>query len=187
MSVRPNVRLMTGVLLCCLVAGTVLSARAQARGPGGGFPPPGGRGPGGPGGPPPGAPGNNAPSGPGASGTNGSTRAGLRVGPVGRWWDDRSVVRAVGLNRQQQKKMDAVFEANKPAILATYKTFLSEQAKLDALTKQIDVDTTRMFAAIDAVNQARASLEKANTQMLLQIRQQMEPEQIQRLEKWQEE
>jgi Spy/CpxP family protein refolding chaperone len=106
---------------------------------------------------------------------------------VGRWWDDRSVVRAVGLNRQQQKKMDAVFEANKPAILATYKTFLSEQAKLDALTKQIDVDTTRMFAAIDAVNQARASLEKANTQMLLQIRQQMEPEQIQRLEKWQEE
>ena len=106
-----------------------------------------------------------------------------QFGPVGRWWDDKSVIRSVGISKAQQKKMDAVFDANKPAILGTYKTFLAEKAKLDAMSKQSQVDQAKMFAAIDAVSQARAALEKANTQMLLQIRQQMDADQIAKLEK----
>jgi hypothetical protein len=39
----------------------------------------------------------------------------------------------------------------------------------------------KLFAAIDAVSQARAALQKATSQMLLQIRQQMDPGQIQKL------
>ena len=39
-----------------------------------------------------------------------------------------------------------------------------------------------MFAAIDEVNQARSSLQKATSAMLLQIRQEMEPEQVTKLE-----
>jgi hypothetical protein len=97
----------------------------------------------------------------------------------------KSVVRAIGLSSDQQRKMDTVFNSNKPAILSAYKTFLSEQAKLDALSKQTQVDQTRMFSAIDAVSQAKASLEKANTQMLLQIRQQMTTDQIGKLERLQ--
>ena len=90
---------------------------------------------------------------------------------------------AIGLRRDQQKKMDAIFDASKPTILSSYKTLLSEQAKLDALNKQPQADATRLFATIDAVNQARASLQKATTEMLLQIRGQMEPDQILKLEK----
>lgn len=180
-------------LYVCLSSGVVF---AQGRPPAG--PPPGGapggRGPGGPGGP--GSP--NGPGGPGgpgggngngASSPNGSSpgsssqaRDVQHLGPVGRWWDDRSVVRSVGLSSEQQRKMDTIFNANKPAILAAYKSFLAEQAKLDALSKQPQVDQTRMFAAIDSVSQAKASLEKANTLMLLQIRQQMESTQITRLD-----
>ena len=92
------------------------------------------------------------------------------------------MVHAIGLSNEQQKKMDVIFNANKPAILAAYKSYLAEQAKLDALSKQSQVDQSRMFAAIDAVSQAKASLEKANTLMLLQIRQQMEPDQVTKLE-----
>jgi hypothetical protein len=78
--------------------------------------------------------------------------------------------------------MDVIFNANKGAIVATYKTFLAEQAKLDAISKQSQVDQSKMFAAIDAVSQARVALLKANTQMLLQIREQMNADQIAKLE-----
>jgi hypothetical protein len=81
--------------------------------------------------------------------------------------------------------MDAIFNANKPAILASYKAFLSEQSKLEALNKDPQVDKARLFAVIDAVSQARASLQKATSQMLLEIRQQMNSDQIVKLEKLQ--
>lgn len=180
------------VCVCaCLAAVTVFGAMAQSR-PSGGMP----------GGPPPGAPGLGAPGAPGgpggSSGPNGArpqvssargtTRAtgnALQFGPVGRWWDDKAAVQAVGLTRDQQKKMDEIFSENKPAILASYKTFLREQSKLEAINKDIHVDQARLFAAIDAVNQARSSLQKATSQMLLQIRQQMNSEQITKLRKLQ--
>jgi Spy/CpxP family protein refolding chaperone len=115
-------------------------------------------------------------------GTNGTVRNGLQFGPVGRWWDDKAVVQAIGLRRDQQKKMDEIFNANKPAILASYKSFQSEQSKLEKIGKDPRADKERLFAAIDAVSQARASLQKATAQMLLQIRQQMDPQQIAKVE-----
>jgi len=182
-------------LICsCLTFATGLCASAQNKGPGGpGGPPPIPHGPGGPGssggpnspgGPPPpsGGPGNQPPN-PGAGATSGAARAGSPFGPPGRWWDDKAVSSAIGLRKDQQKKMDAIFDASKPAILSSYKTLLSEQAKLDALNKQPQADTASLFATIDAVNQARASLQKATTEMLLQIRSQMAPDQILKLQK----
>ena len=56
--------------------------------------------------------------------------------------------------------MDTIFNANKPAILAAYKSFLAEQAKLDALSKQPQVDQTRMFAAIDSVRSGQGIFRK---------------------------
>jgi Spy/CpxP family protein refolding chaperone len=177
-------RSLSALIFCvCLVA----SAAAQGKPPAGpppGGPPPVGHGPGGPGGPG-GPPPNGAPPPPGSApgGAGNSSGAAQHFGPVGRWWDDKAVVQTVGLSKEQQKKMDVVFNANKPAILACYKTFLAEQAKLDAIGKQPQVDQAKMFAAIDAVSQARAALQKANTQMLLQIRQQMAQDQVEKLEK----
>jgi Spy/CpxP family protein refolding chaperone len=176
------------LLAACLMAGATVSAAGQRPGPPPGGPPAGPP-PAGPpsGGPPAGPHGpggsGNAPS--GSGGSSSSTRPAQQFGPVGRWWDDRTVVQTIGISHDQQKKMDSIFHANKGAILATYKTFLSEKAKLDAMSKQSNVDQAKMFAQIDAVSQARAALQKANTQMLLQIRQQMEPEQIVKLEKLQ--
>lgn len=110
-------------------------------------------------------------------------RNALQFGPVGRWWDDRSVVQSIGLRREQQKRMDAIFDANKPAILDNYKVFLKAQANLTAVNKDPQADKDRLFAAIDAVNQARSSLQKATSAMLLQIRGEMKPDQVDKLEK----
>jgi len=147
----------------------------------------------------PGAPG--APGGPGGLGGPGgpkeprhsdhdkrrpaasAPRNGLHFGPVGRWWDDRSVIQAIGLRREQQKRMDAIFDHHKPAILDNYKAFLKAQTDLTAANKDPQANKDRLFTAIDAVNQARASLQKATSAMLLQIRQEMDPDQVNKLEK----
>jgi Spy/CpxP family protein refolding chaperone len=160
------------------------SARAQGKPPGGspGVPPPGP--------PPAGAPGSG-PYGPGGAsggsqpprGSGGAPHSSLGFGPVGRWWDDKSVIQAIGLRKAQQRKMDDIFNANKPAILASYKIFLNEQKKLDELNKDSSADKARVFSAIDAVNQARAALQKATSQTLLQIRSEMDADQIAKLEK----
>lgn len=110
-------------------------------------------------------------------------RNALQFGPVGRWWDDRSVIQAIGLRREQQKRMDAIFDSHKPAILDSYKGFLKAQSNLTTVNKDPQADKDRVFAAIDAVNQARSALQKATSAMLLQIRQEMDPEQIHKLEK----
>jgi Spy/CpxP family protein refolding chaperone len=142
-----------------------------------------------PGSQPGGQPGGMGPGGPPGSSSrpSGATaRSGQQFGPVGRWWDDKSVVKAVGIGKDQQKKMDAIFDANKPAILESYKKFLSEQAALDKVNKDPKSDQATIFAAIDSVSKARASLQKATAQMLLEIRQQMAPDQIVKLEKLQQ-
>lgn len=166
-----------------------ISAAGQSKPPGGppGGPPPGPPPAGAPGSGPPAPEGpNGAPSGsPTPHGSGNATHSNLGFGPVGRWWDDKSVIQAIGLRKAQQQKMDATFNANKPAILAAYKSFLAEQSKLDTLNKDPNSDKARVFAAIDAVSQARASLQKATSEMLLQIRAEMDPDQITRLEKLQ--
>ncbi len=196
-----NTRFLASMIFCaCLAAVAGSNAFAQGQHPVG--PPPGGAPPGRvpPAGPPSGGfpTGDQPPNGPprhgGGHGDPSRPRAdaqqngngahsSVQFGPVGRWWDDKSVMQSVGLAREQQRKMDTIFNANKPAILSTYKTFLSEQAKLNALNKDPKVNQTQLFSAIDSVNQARAALQKATAQMLLQIRQEMKPDQIEKLEK----
>jgi Spy/CpxP family protein refolding chaperone len=170
-----------------IAAGSCL--HAQGKGPGPGGPPPAGPppsaqspsgGPGNHGGPPP-PPSSSAKS----SNASASTGSGVQFGPVSRWWDDTAVARTVGLTTQQKKQMDSIFDADKPAILNAYREFLKQQAALKTISKDPNASQTQTFAAIDAVNQARAALEKSVAQMYLQLRQQMTPDQVEKVEKLQ--
>lgn len=172
--------------IMCLVAGLIFAPAtavlAQAPPP----PPPAGPGghggPGGPGGM--NRPGGSGPASPDAT-SAASTHNALQFGPVGRWWDNRSVAQQIGLSREQQKKMDTIFNANKPAILDSYKAFLKAQSELDRVNKDSSTDKAKIFAAVDAVNQARSTLQKATLVMLMQIREQMDSAQIEKLQKLQ--
>ena len=175
-------------MLCCLLCLAVAPcARSLAQGEGGDHDRDRPGGPGGPGG----LGGQGGPGGPkeprhadrGKGRAANAPHNALQFGPVGRWWDDRSVVQSIGLRREQQKRMDAIFDANKPAILDNYKGFLKAQSNLTTVNKDPQANKDRVFAAIDAVNQARASLQKATSAMLLQIRKEMDPDQVNKLEK----
>ena len=119
----------------------------------------------------------------GNQGSSGQARPGLELGPPGRWWDDKSVVKSLKLRPDQQTRMDAIFEQNRPALLTKYQSLQQAESQMAEVSKVPNPDEAALFAGIDKVAQARAELDKANTHMLLQLRKQMDPDQIERLEK----
>jgi Spy/CpxP family protein refolding chaperone len=109
-------------------------------------------------------------------------RGGLQLAPPGRWWDDKGFAKSLGLRPEQRKKMDDIFNANKGTILLRYQSLQQEEAHLEDITREPQLNEPTIFAAIDRVAQARAALEKANAHMLLLIRQEMDKDQTERLE-----
>lgn len=109
-------------------------------------------------------------------------RGGLQLGPPGRWWDDRGFARTLGLDSGQQHRMDDVFNANKPALVALFKSLRHEESQLEKLTRARNPDEQQIFAQIDRVTQARGEVEKATAHYLLAIRKEMTDEQVSRLD-----
>ena len=114
---------------------------------------------------------------------HGQPRMGLQLGLGGRWWDDHDNVRKLKLNPDQQHRMDEIFETNKPTLLNLYTNLQREETGLGTLSAADLQDETKVFAAIDRVSHARADLEKENAHILLQIRQQLDPQQLETLDK----
>ena len=122
-------------------------------------------------------------SGPGNQSTVSTVRPGLQLGPPGRWWDDKSFAKNLKLRPDQQARMDSIFEQNRGALLARYQGLQQAESQMEEVSRSPNPDESSLFSGIDRVAQARAELEKATTHYLLQIRKEMDPDQLQRLEK----
>ncbi len=114
--------------------------------------------------------------------SRGMPRMGLQLGLGGRWWDDHGTARKLKLNPDQQHHMDDIFEANKPTLINLYTNLQREELNLAGLSRTDLQDETKVFAAIDRVSHARSDLEKENAHILLQIRQQLDPQQLDTLD-----
>jgi Spy/CpxP family protein refolding chaperone len=101
-----------------------------------------------------------------------------QLGPPSRWWDDKKVIKYLGLRNDQQRRMDDIFEANRQNLSNLYGNLQREETRLVSLPPGDLQDEAKVFAAIDRVSQARSELEKAHAHILLQIRQQMDPQQL---------
>jgi Spy/CpxP family protein refolding chaperone len=109
-------------------------------------------------------------------------RAGLQLGPPGqRWWDDKGYVKSLKLRPDQQTRMDSIFEQNRSALLSRLENVQQAESQMELLSNSPVPDEGALFAQIDRVAQARAELEKTTTHMLLQIRKEMDADQIKRL------
>ncbi|MEG9433002.1 hypothetical protein [Terriglobus sp. ADX1] len=165
---------------CLMMAATA----AYAQGPGG---------PGGPGGGPGGGMGmpggggrmggmrGGMPHGDGSGGMRGGSR-GNSNSVSGRWWDNKGMAKSLGLNSDQQKRMDQVFSQNRDTLQQRYDAFVKQQAKLDNLKRSNNASENDLFTEIQRTAQARAELEQAYTHMQLQIRGEMTPDQINKLD-----
>lgn len=182
-SARTNRLLLQATLALALLVALSMPAVAQHRGggPGGGF------GGGMPGGAHSGAMGGEFPrpsnvpsemSRPGSVRMHGS----LQVGPPGRWWDDKHFVKQLRLTDDQQRHMDAIFEQSRPILLSRLESLEKEEQRMEVLTHARTLDEPALFAQIDRIEQARADLGKANTHYLVQLRNELDADQISRLE-----
>jgi Heavy-metal resistance len=166
-----------------------------AQRPGGGGPPPGGGMPSGGGMPGGGSmPGGSIPGGSpreiegglpsGASVQPGgpTTRAGVQLGPPSRWWDDKHYAKTLHLRPDQKKRMDGLFDENRANLVNRYGALQQEEQKMETLSHAQTLDEAALFAQIDRVAQARADLEKATTHYMLQVRKEMDADQIKRLD-----
>ena len=93
------------------------------------------------------------------------------------------MVRSLKLSPDQQTRMDSIFEQNRGTLLSRYEAVQQAEAHMEELTKSPSPDEAALFAQIDRVAQMRAELEKANTHLLLQLRSEMDADQIKKLEK----
>ena len=188
---RHSHRAFTRAVLVSACLALAMAATSVAQGRGGGGPPPGGGPGGGMGGPPfPGsAPGGLSRPVPDAEPSvpreqTSDSRAGLEFGPPGvRWWDDSGYIKSLKLRPDQKTHMDAIFEQNRNGLVSRFDAVHLAETQMLELVKSPAPDEPALFAQIDRVAQARAELEKANTHMLLQLRKEMDADQIKRLEK----
>jgi Spy/CpxP family protein refolding chaperone len=109
-------------------------------------------------------------------------RGGLQLGPPIRWWDDKHYAKNLHLRADQKKRMDGLFDENRANLVNRYETLQQEESKMEVLSHAQALDESALFTQIDRVAQARADLEKATTHVMLQVRKEMDPDQITRLD-----
>ena len=112
----------------------------------------------------------------------GKAHGGLQVGPPGRWWDDKHYAKSLKLTEDQQRHMDAIFEQNRPTLLKRYDSLHQEEQRMEDLTHAKTLDEAAMFAQIDRIEAARADLGKATLHYQVQIRNELDQDQISKLE-----
>lgn len=99
-----------------------------------------------------------------------------------RWWNDQKTAKQLSLRREQQQRMDRIFDGNRNNLTSLYNNLQAEETKLRSLSSKDREDETKLLAAIDRVTQARAQLQKASGQIVVQLHQQLDAPQISLME-----
>jgi len=102
--------------------------------------------------------------------------AALQVAP-GTWWNNAETVTRLSLTKEQQLKMDDIFQKFRLTLIDLNASLSKEELIMDPLIAAERLDEVKILTQIDRIAQARAELEKANSRMLLAIRQSLTMEQ----------
>jgi Spy/CpxP family protein refolding chaperone len=86
--------------------------------------------------------------------------------PEGKWWQNPSMVQRLALTKDQQRKLENVFQQNRPKLIDLTATLDKEQAVLDPLLAGDHPQESNVLAQFDRVAEARLELERANARML---------------------
>jgi len=100
----------------------------------------------------------------------------LQVAP-GTWWNNADTATRLNLTKEQQKKMDDIFQQFRLTLIDLNASLSKEELIMDPLIAAERLDEVKILTQIDRIAQARAELEKANSRMLLAIRQSLTMEQ----------
>lgn len=105
-----------------------------------------------------------------------------RALPPGTWWRNPDMVQKLGINTDQQKKIEDVFQQHRLKLVDLDATLRKEEITLEPLMSADSPDEATTLGQIDKVAQARAELEKANARFLFAIRRVLTPDQWKKLQ-----
>jgi hypothetical protein len=108
--------------------------------------------------------------------------SGSQLGLPGRWWDERSSIKTLNLSKDQKQRMDAIFNGCKGTLLNSLDNLQREEDRLSSMSQKDRQDETKMVAAMQRVQDARGELARNIVHMQVQIRQQLDQDQLDKLD-----
>jgi Spy/CpxP family protein refolding chaperone len=105
----------------------------------------------------------------------------VRVQLAGAWWMNSALMQRLGITDEQIAKIERTFENHRQQILSTTDELEKQEALLGRLLDAEPIDRNAVFAQIDRVIQARSEMERINSVMTLEMREQLTRAQWERL------
>ena len=94
-----------------------------------------------------------------------------------KWWLSEDVRAQVGLSAQQSQELEGIFQAELPRLRAGWDELDRLEQELSRLMSDTAADESRVSAAVDRTESARASLNKTRTLMLFRMYRVLTPDQ----------
>lgn len=93
----------------------------------------------------------------------------------GRFWDNPSIVATLKITPDQQKEMDSILLQHREKLIDLRADLQKSELEMEPLMNADEPNRAGIEAQIDKVVAARAALEKANSNFLLDIRMKLTP------------
>lgn len=113
--------------------------------------------------------------------------AGVAQMPDGKWWKNPSVTGDLNLTSEQSAEIEKIFVRSRPKLIDLRADLEKKQFDLQTAMEDKTVDRGAVEKKIEAVENARASLQKARALMILDMKQVLKPDQWERLVQKQQE
>lgn len=106
--------------------------------------------------------------------------------PEGKWWKRPRVAAEIDLTSNQERRIESIFARARPVLIDRKAALEKAQGELQDALEDSNADRRAVEERIQAVESARAELQKARILMVLDMRQVLRPEQWERLVRLQE-
>lgn len=101
--------------------------------------------------------------------------------PDGKWWKRPRVAAAIGLTSEQTRQIEDIFSRARPALIDLKGDLEKKEGALQDLLDDSGAGRGQIASLVEAVEDARAELQKARILMVLDMKQVLKPEQWSRL------
>ena len=113
--------------------------------------------------------------------------AGVAQMPDGKWWKNPNVTGDLNLTPEQSAEIEKIFVRSRPKLIDLRAELEKKQFDLQTAMEDKTADRAAVEKKIEAVETARAALQKTRALMILDMKQLLKPEQWERLVQKQQE
>ncbi len=107
--------------------------------------------------------------------------------PEGKWWKKPRIAAEIGLSSDQAREIEAIFVRSRGKLIDLRAELQKKQAELQDAMEDESADRGAVASKIEAVEDARAGLQKTRALMFLDMKRVLRTEQWERLREMQEE